>query len=215
MRERPPAIFALAALLAVLALGSSVAPVHAACRLDPGFKMLHWGMGVDELKQHVPGAREDVNRFEPEVVAYHSFQFPNNGFSEFRFFRGKLFYMRLKFTSARYAEQLQGGLDARCKVEVVETVGVAKRMMWRDDQTAVALYLFPYHSEIRAKSREVSRQWMAYRKKEKDVENFLDEQIRSAFSRDDLSEKDARELIELRKSLQEEKSDDRSGEAKP
>jgi len=194
-------IFLLALLAWTATSGALPVRAFAGC-LGEGFKQAKWGMTFKELDEKIPGLREDFNRFEPDVTAYHSFEFPNNGFSEFRLFRGKLFYIRVKITSPEYNLQLKQSLQ-RCGSPVsTDSEGGADRFLWQDDKTSLALYIYPYYGELRAKSQKVAEEWVAFRKKGDDVDDFLETQIKSAFSDSELSMKEREQLRQLRKALE-------------
>ncbi|MEW6775855.1 MAG: hypothetical protein AB1405_06155 [Bdellovibrionota bacterium] len=185
-----------------LALALWAVVSFAAAPLPDGFKNARWGMTFDELDKAIPGLREDLNRFEPDVTAYHSFQFPNNGFSEFRLFKGRLFYIRIKFTRSENAEQLVGSMRGQYGPPVAEdTEWGAKRTLWADGKTALALIVYPYFSEIRLRSEVVAKDWLARQSKEEDAEKFLDEQIGEAFGSEDLTMQERLKLRELKQTL--------------
>lgn len=205
-------------LAAALALCWAFPGTASAGCLGEGFKQAKWGMTLKELQEKIPGIREDFNRFEPNVTAYHSFEFPNNGFSEFRLFRGKLFYIRVKITSADFNNQLLQSMK-RCGEPIShDGKGGAERYLWTDDNTALSVYLYPYYGEIRAKSQAVAKEWLTYRKKEDDIEEFLQEQIQSAFTSDELTIQERERLRNLKKTLQDDEKERGSvipGAAKP
>ncbi len=184
---------------------AGVTEARAQC-ITPGFKQATWGMAADQLQKVVPGLREDLDRFEPNVTAYHSFEFPNNGFSEFRLYKGRLFYIRIKITNAKYNDQLMGAMQRCGKPLADESERGSRRLLWQDAETAVAVYVYPYHGEIRAKSLQIAAEWATYRHKEEDVDKFLDQQIQSAFGADGLSVQERERLRGLRQSIEQNQS---------
>ena len=215
MRASRNAAAALA-ILAVVALAPLAA--HAQNRrqsscLGDGFKEARWGMNYEELKKVVPGLREDFNRFEPRVTTYHSFEFPNNGFSEFRLFDGQLFYIRVKITSPEFNDQLRQSMLRCGKPASADQTSSAQRYLWSDDTTAKALYLYPYYAEIRAKSEKLGKEWAALKEEESRVEEFLDSRMLNAAGAQEESEDSGEssddvdaQLRELEKALEAERA---------
>lgn len=148
--------------------------------LGDGFKEARWGMSHKELKEVIPGLREDFNRFEPRVTAYHSFEFPNNGFSEFRLFDGELFYIRVKITSPEFNDQLRQSMLRCGGPKSTDQSSAAQRYLWEDETTSKVLYLYPYYAEIRAKSVKLGAKWFAVKEEESRVEEFLDSRMLNA-----------------------------------
>ncbi len=188
----------------MLALAFALAGVGTAVAgsLPNGFQMAQWGMTVDELKSRIRNLNEDVDNFQPNVTAYSSYSFPNNGFSEFRFFRGKLFYIRVKLTKKDASEQMYSSFFARHGEPVArDEQDGAKRYLWEDNKTSMALYVFPFHAEIRIKSVEIASELAKLQQKNEDYDKYLDEIMSRNFSDQSLTIEEKQRLLELKKGL--------------
>ena len=77
----------------------------------------------------------------------------------------------------------------------------AKRYLWEDTKTSMALYIYPYHAEIRVKSVEISNELAQLQKKNEDYDKYLDEMMSRNFSDQSLTIEEKQRLLELKKGL--------------
>ncbi len=173
-----------------------------AANLPAGFQMAQWGMTVEELKSRIRNLTEDVDRFQQDVTVFSSYSFPNNGFSEFRFFRGKLFYIRVKLTNKAANLQMYNSFVSRHGEPLAkDELDGAKRYLWEDSRTSMALYVYPYHAELRIKSVDLANELAQVQKKQEDYDRYLDEMMSRNFSDDSLTPEEKQRLLELKKGL--------------
>lgn len=164
--------------------------------------MAQWGMTIEDLRERIRNLAEDVDRFQPHITVYTSYSFPNNGFSEYRLFQGKLFYIRVKLISKDVNQQMYSSFTARYgqPISQDEKDG-AKRYLWEDAKTSMALYLYPYHAEIRVKSVEIATELARMQRKNEDYDRYLDEMMSRNFSDESLTVEEKQRLLELKKGL--------------
>ena len=173
-------LFVVALALVLLPLSAGAQEKRQQTCLGDGFKEARWGMTTDELKKVIPGLREDFSRYEPHVTAFHSFEFPNNGFSEFRLLDGKLFYIRVKITSPEFNDQLRQSMLRCGDPKLQDQSASAQRYLWADNVTSKVLYLYPYFAEIRAKSVPMGKEWAALKEEENQIDDFLNKRLSNA-----------------------------------